>query len=192
MNLLGKWYQQARLSQLQNLRTWLEQVNLHDLYGNGLGKIGDVSCQYYQDEAERSKVAVIADGRKLIEIVCFHEGECYQIETLVRIIDLDDNVLTPENYLMAVLFLLDEINGYYPWGFLVNRMEGALGEVHLCWRANLSKETMRNENVFVDFLRRQLSKFLFEELAPHIEEEFTEFVSLIRRSSEFNLSEDEE
>jgi len=192
VNLLKAWQRQVRLNRLQNLRAWLEQVNLHDLYGNGLGKVGEVSCQYYQDESARSKVALFADERRLIEITCFHGEGQYRIETLVRIIDLDDNAVSVENYVMLVLLLLDEINGTYPEGYLVNRMEGALGEIHLCWNCPLPLTVLQTQENFLEFLRRQLGSFLFETLVPTIEEEFTEFAAILRRVSEFHLEGEEQ
>lgn len=182
------WQRHLRLHRLENLRHWLAHTDLCALYGHGFGKVESLSCQLVQEQEDESRIILYADGQPLITLVCYHRHQRYDIETVVRILRLEDGGITPECYLMLVLFLLDEFNGKYPWGYLVNRMEGTHGDICLCWRQELPKLALRSQVQFDNFLRNELGTFLFQVLAPEIEQSFAEFLSILRRTSEFDVS----
>ena len=191
MNLVEKWRQHRRLELQQNLRTWLERLDLNALY-NGSLPPGEVTCHIIQKDADQSAILLSCNDRGIVEVTCFHDQDLYRIELLVRSLNLRDETLAPEDHLMLTLFLLDELNGLHPCGALVNRLDGESAEINLCWTQTLPTATLQSEEALQHFLYKGIAKYLWEELVPELEYKLIEYVSYVRRDSEFHIEENED
>ena len=189
MNIVKTVQRQMQLHRLQNLRSWLERLDLHGLYGHRFGEPAERECKYIQEADNLSRVILYADGHRALDISCFHECGQYEAEVLVRILDMGDDSFTPENYLLLLLFLSDELNGRYPGGYLVSRIETISSDVHLYWRQGLPLAALHCEADFNNFINQQLGNFIIEVLVPDIERYLIEFINIIKRSQEFDVDE---